>query len=71
MSEPVIKEEVVCTGCGGNRIVVDAWTKWSIEEQDWVLGEIFDEIFCRDCDSSADYELIPLEEYQERRNKNE
>ena len=56
------KQDAVCTECGSDSIVIDAWAVWSIEQQGWVLGEIWNEVFCKDCDASSEFELIDIEE---------
>tara|TARA_Y100000593_G_C4130832_1_gene247273 strand:- start:72 stop:251 length:180 start_codon:yes stop_codon:yes gene_type:complete len=55
------KQDAVCTECKSDRIVLDAWAVWDIEQQDWVISEIHDEVFCRDC-GNAEFELIDIEE---------
>ena len=46
----------VCTICGSERIVRDAWASWQTDTQDWVLEEIFDHIFCITCEHDAQIE---------------
>jgi len=31
----------------------DAWAEWSENSQDWVLGNVFDQAFCKDCDGET------------------
>jgi hypothetical protein len=43
----------VCTICGSDRIVRDAWASWQTDSRDWALEEIFDYIFCITCEQEA------------------
>ncbi|MEA3061350.1 MAG: hypothetical protein QOJ94_1131 [Sphingomonadales bacterium] len=45
--------DIVCRDCGGNSVARDAWAEWDVETQDWVLGPVFDQGFCYDCDREA------------------
>ena len=47
------KIRFVCCDCGGDNIVVDGFASWSVEKQDWVLANVFEEAFCADCDTST------------------
>ena len=39
----------LCTACGKRDVVRDAWTCWSMAEQDWVLKTTFDHFRCDAC----------------------
>ena len=45
-----MNEEPYCEVCGSSNIGKDAWAVW--ENQEWVLGPIFDHLKCLDCDST-------------------
>lgn len=52
--------DIVCGECGGSNVSRDAWADWSIEEQDWVLGAVFDYGHCQDCDGESSLEEVEL-----------
>lgn len=45
--EPRIK--IVCRMCRSENVGRDAWAKWDVESQQWVLGPVFDAGVCHDC----------------------
>lgn len=49
-SRPLI---FVCGKCGSDEIVSDAWAEWSIETQQWELGQVFDQTFCLACETEC------------------
>ena len=52
--------DIVCGECGGNNVMRDAWAVWDVDEQDWVLGAVFDYGHCDDCDGESRLEEIEL-----------
>ncbi|MCG6867345.1 MAG: DUF3768 domain-containing protein [Gammaproteobacteria bacterium] len=46
----------VCTACGSERVVRDAWASWDTEAQDWQLDAVFDYSFCLACEEEAGME---------------
>jgi hypothetical protein len=54
------KVNMVCRSCGGDNVMRDAWGIWSIEKQDWVLGNVFDAAQCDDCDGETSIEEAAL-----------
>jgi hypothetical protein len=53
----------VCYRCGGNNVTRDAWSRWDVKTQDWVLGDLYDNADCQDCDGETklvEVELAPL-----------
>ena len=55
-----------CSKCGSDDVVSDAWAEWSVEEQQWQLGQVFDQTFCLACESDcsllAEDDTSPLTE---------
>jgi|GEM_PF-2248682 len=51
---------IICRDCGGNNVCRDAWAVWDIGEQDWVLGAVFDDGHCDDCECGARLEEVEL-----------
>jgi len=43
----------VCSNCGSHQVVRDAWAEWSVHDQEWQLGEIFDHTFCLTCETEC------------------
>ena len=43
----------VCSFCGSNAVLMDAWAKWDTETQEWVLHDTMVETYCRECDGDA------------------
>jgi len=41
--------DYVCEICLGNTVTRDAWAEWDADEQNWVLGAVYDYAFCHDC----------------------
>jgi hypothetical protein len=50
MSDGVERIRIVCSWCGSADVSRDAWASWDVEEQDWVLGAVFDQGFCQACE---------------------
>ncbi len=46
----------VCSICGSDRVVRDAWASWNPDSQDWVLEAVFDHCFCLACEQEPDIE---------------
>lgn len=56
MKKPVntpVKELRICRKCGSQDVVKDAWAKWNIEKQEWVLDNVFDAAFCNSCEGET------------------
>jgi DNA-directed RNA polymerase subunit RPC12/RpoP len=46
------KYTYVCTECGSDNVVSDAWASWNPETMNWELETIHDESYCRDCENN-------------------
>ena len=42
-----------CGNCGSDQVVRDAWAEWSVDNQQWELGEVFDHTFCLACETEC------------------
>lgn len=42
-----------CSTCGSTAVYHDAWAEWSEENQEWVLGTIYDYIHCDVCEGET------------------
>jgi len=54
------KEMPVCSTCGSDDVVADAWAEWDVEKQEWVLRTHFDDKFCNDCEGSTHVKWISV-----------
>ena len=53
-----MKVKIVCSKCGSDNILKDAWTIWDVEQQEWVLHSVYDTVYCEDCEEETDGEEI-------------
>lgn len=54
MSTATVKRiEIACKECGSTDVRRDAWAIWDTENQEWGLGEVFDQGFCSKCEGEA------------------
>jgi hypothetical protein len=54
------KEKIVCSECGGENVLADAWASWNVEKQEWELYNHFDSKFCEDCDGECSVEWVEI-----------
>lgn len=52
------KVKLLCPKCNSEDVLCDAYAKWCVETQDWVLSSVHDNIICSDCGN----EVTPKEE---------
>lgn len=45
--------QVACKACGSTEVVRDAWATWSVGQQAWQLGTVFDHAYCYGCEAEA------------------
>jgi ribosomal protein L37AE/L43A len=43
---PAPKMKMVCGRCGSEEVRRDAWAVWDVDEQEWVLQNVFDYAIC-------------------------
>lgn len=54
---------MVCRHCGSEDVLADAYAEWDVEEQKWVISNIFDKgAYCNSCDGESRIEEVPLME---------
>lgn len=51
---------IVCSDCGSSDVRREAWAEWDVEDQEWVLGQVFDQGFCGACVGDASLQEIEL-----------
>jgi hypothetical protein len=44
--EPRARIKMVCATCGSDDVLRDAWAEWDVEQQQWVLQNVFDHAVC-------------------------
>lgn len=54
--------EIVCSECGGLDVLRDAWASWNPDTQQWELDNVFDVVWCNDCESNTSLSERPLED---------
>lgn len=55
------KIKIVCSDCGSDAVMRDAWATWDVDLQDWVLGNVFDQGHCEICECEVSLEEMPLD----------
>lgn len=55
-----MKIQLVCSRCGGTRLLKDAWASWDTIRQEWVLHSVYDNTICEDCDDDTTVNEIEL-----------
>lgn len=50
----------ICSLCGSENVVLDAYAEWNSEQGAWVLRSVYEESHCEGCDSSTD--LLTIDE---------
>ena len=52
---PEIRRRIkpVCADCGSDNVQMDASCNWDNDKQEWVLGSVYDDAFCQECDNTA------------------
>jgi hypothetical protein len=46
----------ICSVCGSERIVRDAWVSWDTETKDWHPTTVFDHAYCLSCEGESSVE---------------
>ena len=54
--------QMACRDCGSELVTRDAWAEWDVDQQDWVLGALYDYAFCHACEADAHIEEVPIRE---------
>jgi hypothetical protein len=59
----IMKQRVkmVCSHCGAEEVLADAYAQWDVEEQAWEIVETFDKgAYCSKCDAETRIEERPV-----------
>lgn len=60
-----MKRRKVCSHCGSDNVVCDAWASWDESSQEWVLYNVFDYKYCTQCEADTTIKDIPAEVTEE------
>ena len=52
--------DFVCSVCGSNHVVIDAYAEWCVESQDWELCSTYQDAYCTMCDKKTHLEEVVL-----------
>ena len=56
----VRKVRMVCEKCRSELVTRDAWAEWDVDDQEWVLGAVYDYAYCHECQGDARIEDIAI-----------
>lgn len=58
MAEP--KTKPICSECGSDDVLMDAYARWDVDAQEWVLNSTHDDTVCERCEGecSLDWEDV-------------
>jgi hypothetical protein len=48
------KEIPICDYCGGVEVACDANAKWNPDRHEWDLHQVFDQMFCEECERDTE-----------------
>ncbi len=63
MAETSKRIAIICGTCGSDEVSRDAWADWDTDQQEWVLGAVFDYGHCHRCENESrliEVELAPV-----------
>lgn len=49
----------VCSHCGSDDVLRDAWASWNPDARRWECDEVFDEAHCCQCDGRTSLKTVP------------
>lgn len=58
-----MKIKKVCSYCGSENILFDAYAKWDVEKQEYVHDDVlYGNVFCEECKGECSVREIKIEE---------
>jgi hypothetical protein len=54
------KVVIVCSTCGTQNVLVDAWAEWNPSEQKWELAKVCQTVYCQECDGESSIVELPF-----------
>lgn len=58
------KIKIICSKCGGENVLRDAYASWDVDAQEWALSSVYDTFRCDDCGHDACDE-VPVDDEPE------
>lgn len=55
-------KKVVCTKCGSDDVLIDAYARWNPYKDGYELDNVFEYCFCNKCEEECDLEDIEVED---------
>lgn len=56
--------KMVCSHCGSDDVMRDAYAAWDTVNQDWMLCNVFDQAYCNQCGGETSLTAVELKEGQ-------
>jgi hypothetical protein len=55
------KVKMVCSHCGSEDVLCDAYAVWNTDNQEWEIGSLFDKgAYCNTCDGECRIEEVKI-----------
>lgn len=61
-----IREIPVCSSCGSDDILMDAYARWDSAAQDWALNSTHESAVCEDCGGECRLDWVPASDREDR-----
>lgn len=62
MTLPSSRIKYVCSCCGSESVLIDAWAEWDTAKQAWHLADVFESTArCSNCDGECKVEAKPID----------
>ena len=56
-----IMKRKICSECGSDNVLADAYARWNSEKNDWELDSTFDSYYCNECEGECSVEDVEIE----------
>lgn len=53
---------ITCSWCNSPNVSRDAWADWDVASQTWILGAVYDQGFCHNCETEQSLLEVPFDE---------
>lgn len=58
----MMRVKYVCRTCGSDDVLRDAYAKWDIPAQEWVVHSLYDNNVCEVCGSESKIDAVPADD---------
>jgi hypothetical protein len=58
--QKLAKVQMICGTCGSTQVSRDAWADWDDDQQQWVLGAVFDYGHCHQCEGKSHIRAVEI-----------